>query len=87
MTKNIHFYLQKDKRTGRNKIWIYTDKVSGAGKGEATVTYDDPPTAKSCISWFNGKDFRGKQIKVELAQRRTPAGGGGAPGFGGPRGI
>lgn len=66
------FRVQKDKRTGRHKIWIYRDKSSGSSKGEATVTYDDPPTASSSIWWFNGKDFQGNQIKVEMAQRRNP---------------
>lgn len=48
-------FEQMDKRTNKPKIWIYKDKMSGKGKGEATVTYDDPPTANSAISWFNGK--------------------------------
>lgn len=43
-----------DKRTGKRKIWIYKDKITGRGKGEATVTYDDPPTASSAINWFGG---------------------------------
>lgn len=24
-------------------------------QGDATVTYDDPPTASAAIEWFNGK--------------------------------
>jgi RNA-binding protein FUS len=44
-----------DKKTGKPKIWIYRDKNSGKGKGEATLTYDDPHSAKSAITWFNGK--------------------------------
>lgn len=43
-----------DKNTRNPKIWIYKDKTSGKGKGEATLTYDDPPTASSAITWFNG---------------------------------
>jgi RNA-binding protein FUS len=43
-----------DKKTGKPKIWIYRDKVTGKGKGEATLTYDDPEAAKSAINWFNG---------------------------------
>src|SRR5699024_605464 len=63
--------------TKRPKIWIYRDKATGEGKGEATLTYEDPPTAKSAITWFNGKELpgTGKILSVEFAQRRTPIGG------------
>lgn len=44
-----------DKKTRTPKIWIYKDKTTGKGKGEATITYDDPPTASSAIKWFNGE--------------------------------
>jgi RNA-binding protein FUS len=37
------------------KIWLYKDKETGSGKGEATVTYDDTNAAQSAISWFNGQ--------------------------------
>lgn len=43
-----------DKKTGKRRIWIYKDKITGKGKGEATITYDDPPTASSAINWFGG---------------------------------
>ncbi|KAH6933782.1 hypothetical protein HPB50_018261 [Hyalomma asiaticum] len=81
--------IKIDKKTGKNKIWIYKDKITGKGKGEATITYDDPPTANSAITWFHGKEFMGGKINVELAQRKTPFGGfggGGMGGRGGPRG-
>jgi len=29
--------------------------MTGRPKGEATVTYDDPETAKAAINWFSGK--------------------------------
>ncbi|CAL1287249.1 unnamed protein product [Larinioides sclopetarius] len=77
--------IKMDKRTGKQRIWIYKDKVTGKGKGEATITYDDPPTASSAINWFGGKDFQGKKINVQLAQRKTQPFGGG-PGGGGGRG-
>jgi RNA recognition motif-containing protein len=48
------FSLQTDKRTGKPKVWIYKDKISGRPKGEATITYDDSETAKAAINWFNG---------------------------------
>lgn len=73
----------------KNKIWLYKDKQTGESKGEATVTYDDANAAKSAISWFNGKDFRGTVISVQLATKRdnwSSGGGGGRGGGGGGRG-
>jgi RNA-binding protein FUS len=46
--------LQMDRRTGKPKIWMYKDKISGKPKGEATVTYDDANAARSAIDWFDG---------------------------------
>lgn len=37
-------------------INIYSDKATGRPKGEATVSFDDPPSAKAAIDWFDGKD-------------------------------
>ena len=61
--------IKMDKRTGKPKVWIYKDKLSGKPKGEATITYDDPATAQAAINWFNEKDFEGGVIKVEIARR------------------
>lgn len=36
-------------------IHLFTDRVSGKPKGEATVSFDDPPSAKAAIEWFNGR--------------------------------
>ncbi|XP_070503372.1 RNA-binding protein cabeza-like isoform X2 [Chironomus tepperi] len=72
---NTHFgaigIIKKDKRTNKPKIWIYRDKESGKGKGECTITYDDPAAASGAIQWFDGKDFNGNIIKVQLAQRNN----------------
>ncbi len=46
--------IKLDKKTGQSKIWIYKDKQTGEGKGEATVTYDDEAAASAAIEWFNG---------------------------------
>jgi len=84
--------LKWTKKTGKRRIWIYKDKITGKGKGEATITYDDPPTASSAINWFGGREFQGKKINVQLAQRKTqpfgggPGGGRGGGGRGGGRG-
>ena len=51
----IDVLFQIDKKTGKPKLWIYKDKMTGRPKGEATVTYDDPETANAAIQWFSGK--------------------------------
>ena len=43
------------------QVWIYRDKATGQPKGDGTVTYEDPFTAGSAVSWFSGKEFKGEQ--------------------------
>lgn len=38
-------------------INLYTDRETGKLKGEATVSFDDPPSAKAAIDWFDGELF------------------------------
>uniref|UniRef100_A0A3Q1HIU1 TAF15 RNA polymerase II, TATA box binding protein (TBP)-associated factor n=1 Tax=Anabas testudineus TaxID=64144 RepID=A0A3Q1HIU1_ANATE len=83
--------IKVNKKTGQPMINIYSDKATGRPKGEATVSFDDPPSAKAAIDWFDGKEFHGKPIKVSFATRRaefTQRGGGrgGRGGGGGFRG-
>lgn len=78
--------IKVNKKTGLPMINIYSDKATGRPKGEATVSFDDPPSAKAAIDWFDGKEFNGKPIKVSFATRRaefTQRGGfrGGRGGF------
>ncbi|PSN34442.1 hypothetical protein C0J52_21641 [Blattella germanica] len=76
--------LQTDRRSGKPKIWMYKDKITGKPKGEATVTYDDANAARSAIDWFDGKDFKGAIIKVQMAQHKNNyVGGRGGRGGGG----
>ncbi len=56
-----------DKKTGKRRIWIYKDKITGKGKGEATITYDDPPTASSAINWFGGKIVKSEPCENLIA--------------------
>ncbi|XP_006660668.1 transcription initiation factor TFIID subunit 15 isoform X2 [Oryza brachyantha] len=64
-------FSQKDKRTGRPKIWIYRDKVTNEPKGDATVTYEDPHAALAAVEWFNNKDFHGSNIQVHIAESKN----------------
>lgn len=63
--------IKHDKRTGKPKVWMYKDKNTGKSKGEATVTYDDQNAARSAIDWFDGKEFKGKKIRVQIAQHKS----------------
>uniref|UniRef100_A0A8C2Z9F9 TAF15 RNA polymerase II, TATA box binding protein (TBP)-associated factor n=1 Tax=Cyclopterus lumpus TaxID=8103 RepID=A0A8C2Z9F9_CYCLU len=80
--------IKMNKKTGLLMINIYSDKATGQPKGECTVSFDDPPSAKAAIDWFDGKEFKGKPIKVSFATRRAEftqrggASGGGARGGG-----
>ncbi|XP_062887520.1 TATA-binding protein-associated factor 2N-like isoform X1 [Mobula hypostoma] len=75
--------IKTNKKTGSAMINLYTDKVTGKLKGEATVSFDDPPSAKAAIDWFDGKDFHGNIIKVSFATRRSEFVRGGRGGRGG----
>ncbi|KAM3654628.1 RNA-binding protein FUS, partial [Ammospiza maritima maritima] len=77
-----------NKKTGQPMINLYTDRETGKLKGEATVSFDDPPSAKAAIDWFDGKEFSGNPIKVSFATRRADftRGGGRGRGRGGPMG-
>lgn len=65
--------IKTNKKTGQPMINLYTDRETGKLKGEATVSFDDPPSAKAAIDWFDGKEFSGNPIKVSFATRRTLA--------------
>uniref|UniRef100_A0A1A8CGS0 Fusion (Involved in t(12,16) in malignant liposarcoma) n=1 Tax=Nothobranchius kadleci TaxID=1051664 RepID=A0A1A8CGS0_NOTKA len=82
--------IKVNKKTGMPMINLYADRNTGKLKGEATVSFDDPPSAKAAIDWFDGKDFNGNPIKVSFATRRPDFGGRGGMrggrGRGGPMG-
>ncbi|KAG5197957.1 hypothetical protein JEQ12_007647 [Ovis aries] len=61
--------INTNKKTGQPMINLYTDKETGKLKGEAMVSFDDSPSAKAAIDWFDGKEFSGNPIKVSFATR------------------
>lgn len=74
--------MQKDKRTGRPKIWIYRDKATNMPKGDATVTYEDPFAAAAAVEWFNNKEFHGSIISVFIAETKNKDLSDGLTGYG-----
>jgi hypothetical protein len=45
--------VAKDKKTGGDKVKIYTD-AGGVPKGDALLSYEDSNSAPAAVSWFNG---------------------------------
>jgi RNA-binding protein FUS len=85
----------KNSRTNEKKpkVWLYTDKLTGQVKGDATVTYEDPHTAPKAVEWWNNKPFSDKEpnqkMSVSLAEKKEEPQGGwnaGRGGRGGGRG-
>ena len=71
--------LQTDRKTGKPRIFLYTER----NKGEATVAFNDPSAAQSAVPFFDGREFSpGRPLKVGMHMINAPPSGG----FGGPRG-
>lgn len=67
------FVLKVNKKTGQPMINIYSDKATGRPKGEATVSFDDPPSAKAAIDWFDGKHTAALTIRVTVSEHPSTA--------------
>lgn len=67
---------------------VIKDRVSGRSKGFGFVEMSSPDEAQSAINKFNGQDFNGRALTVNLARPREdrPSGGGGGFRGGGDRG-
>ncbi|CAF1505192.1 unnamed protein product [Rotaria magnacalcarata] len=65
--------IKNDKKTNGPKIWIYKDKATGDGKGEATITYEDEEAAQAAINWYHGKEVLSNIVQISLATRRASA--------------
>jgi hypothetical protein len=49
------FFYKVDVRSPKPKIWVYKDRQTREGKGEATITFVNPESCQTAISYFNGK--------------------------------
>lgn len=50
-------------------INLYTDRETGKLKGEATVSFDDPPSAKAAIDWFDGMSEEAGERAASLGKQ------------------
>ncbi|KAF7687167.1 hypothetical protein HF521_014395 [Silurus meridionalis] len=66
--------IRINRRLNQPAINIYTDKDSGKPKGDATLSYDEPPCARAAVEYFNGKEFQGRRLNVSMARRKTVPG-------------
>jgi RNA recognition motif-containing protein len=64
---------------------VIMDKYSGQSRGFGFVEMPNKDEAEKAMSALNGKDLKGRTLKVNEAKARTerPGGGGGRGGFGG----
>ena len=51
-------------------INLYTDRNTGKFKGEAMITYEDPPSAKAAIEWFDGESINHCYSRVPPQDRQ-----------------
>jgi RNA recognition motif-containing protein len=66
------------------KAAVITDKMSGQSRGFGFVEMPNRDEAIKAIESLNGKDLKGRNLKVNEAQPRPAGGGGGGRGgFGG----
>ena len=70
------------------KAAIITDKGTGQSRGFGFVEMPNRDEAEKAIAALNGRDLKGRALKVNEAQARTdrPRSGGGFGGGGGGRG-
>jgi len=48
---------KKSHNQGEPTIHLYKDKRTGQPKGDGTISYEEPSTARAAIDWSGGKPF------------------------------
>ena len=80
---------KKNYNQGEPTIHLYKDKRTGRCKGDGTISYEEPDTAKAAIKWFDGNPFMnrpGTKLSVSIAQRPSGDRFGKGKGKGGGKG-
>ena len=65
---------------------LLTDKQTGQSKGFGFVEMAEVSEGQAAIKEMNGKEFMGRELKVDQAKDKPASRPGGRGGFGGPRG-
>lgn len=50
--------MKMNRRLGHAAINIYTDKDTGKPKGDATLSYEEPVSAKAAVEHFDGMLYK-----------------------------
>ena len=66
-------------------VAIPIDRATGRPRGFAFVEFANEQQAQQAISKFDGQDFEGRPLRVNMAEDRPRRPFGGPPGPGGPR--
>jgi RNA recognition motif-containing protein len=61
---------------------VPTDRETGRPRGFAFVEYESDDAARKCIEQLNGRDLKGRPLRVNEAENRPPRPPGAAPGGG-----
>ena len=61
---------------------VPTDRETGRPRGFAFVEFENDEGAKRCIEQLNGRDLKGRPLRVNEAENRPPRPAGSAPGGG-----
>jgi cold-inducible RNA-binding protein len=61
---------------------VPTDRETGRPRGFAFVEFEDEESARRCIDRMNGRELKGRSLRINEAEDRPPRGLGGGP----PRG-
>ncbi|KAK3250563.1 hypothetical protein CYMTET_40061 [Cymbomonas tetramitiformis] len=48
---------KKRNNQGEPVVHLYKNKATGQNKGDGTISYEDPDTAKAAVEWFNNQEF------------------------------
>lgn len=64
---------------------IPTDRETGRPRGFAFVEFETDEMAAKSISLLNGRDLKGRALRINEAENRPPRPAGERPSFGGPR--